>query len=171
MDGLTASFDRHHVFVKSSHKDVQLAEVGPRFELKREYWSSFLLPFFTKCASIISFYLHLYRLFSFPIITITAFFPPYSIKLFHPLLLAPTSRAHSRPPSTHTSALPCPILFSTHHIPSHPLLPLFTHPLTRSFTFTFTAYEIRLGTVEQTEAETEWVLSTFTRTAKKRKHL
>lgn len=25
---------RHHVFVKTSHKDVQLAEVGPRFELK-----------------------------------------------------------------------------------------------------------------------------------------
>lgn len=27
---------RHHVFAKSSHKDVQLAEVGPRFEAKRE---------------------------------------------------------------------------------------------------------------------------------------
>lgn len=26
----------HHVFAKSSHKDVQLAEVGPRFEAKRE---------------------------------------------------------------------------------------------------------------------------------------
>lgn len=26
----------HHVFVKSSHKEVQLAEVGPRFELKRK---------------------------------------------------------------------------------------------------------------------------------------
>ncbi|KAF9895727.1 snoRNA-binding rRNA-processing protein imp4, partial [Lobosporangium transversale] len=25
---------RHHVFVKTSHKDVQLAEVGPRFEMK-----------------------------------------------------------------------------------------------------------------------------------------
>ncbi|KAI9466825.1 Brix-domain-containing protein [Lactarius psammicola] len=25
---------RHHVFVKTSHKEVQLAEVGPRFELK-----------------------------------------------------------------------------------------------------------------------------------------
>jgi len=25
---------RHHVFVKNSHKDVQLAEVGPRFEMK-----------------------------------------------------------------------------------------------------------------------------------------
>jgi len=28
---------RHHVFVKTSHKDVQLAEVGPRFEMKRKY--------------------------------------------------------------------------------------------------------------------------------------
>jgi U3 small nucleolar ribonucleoprotein protein IMP4 len=27
---------RHHVFVKNSHKDVQLAEVGPRFEAKRK---------------------------------------------------------------------------------------------------------------------------------------
>jgi U3 small nucleolar ribonucleoprotein protein IMP4 len=27
---------RHHVFAKTSHKDVQLAEVGPRFEAKRE---------------------------------------------------------------------------------------------------------------------------------------
>jgi U3 small nucleolar ribonucleoprotein protein IMP4 len=26
---------RHHVFVKTSFKEVQLAEVGPRFELKR----------------------------------------------------------------------------------------------------------------------------------------
>lgn len=26
---------RHHVFVKTSHKEVQLAEVGPRFEMKR----------------------------------------------------------------------------------------------------------------------------------------
>ncbi|KAJ1922211.1 snoRNA-binding rRNA-processing protein imp4 [Mycoemilia scoparia] len=25
---------RHHVFVKTSHKDVEIAEVGPRFELK-----------------------------------------------------------------------------------------------------------------------------------------
>ncbi|KAG0052184.1 snoRNA-binding rRNA-processing protein imp4 [Gryganskiella cystojenkinii] len=25
---------RHHVFIKTSHKDVQLAEVGPRFEMK-----------------------------------------------------------------------------------------------------------------------------------------
>ncbi len=25
----------HHVFVKTSHKEVQLAEVGPRFEMKR----------------------------------------------------------------------------------------------------------------------------------------
>lgn len=28
---------RHHVFAKTGHKDVQLAEVGPRFEAKREY--------------------------------------------------------------------------------------------------------------------------------------
>jgi hypothetical protein len=28
-------FVRHHVFVKTSPKEVQLAEVGPRFELKR----------------------------------------------------------------------------------------------------------------------------------------
>lgn len=27
----------HHVYAKTSHKDVQLAEVGPRFEAKREY--------------------------------------------------------------------------------------------------------------------------------------
>lgn len=26
---------RHHVFVKTSHKEVQLAEVGPRFEMRR----------------------------------------------------------------------------------------------------------------------------------------
>lgn len=29
---------RHHVFAKTGHKDVQLAEVGPRFEAKREYY-------------------------------------------------------------------------------------------------------------------------------------
>jgi hypothetical protein len=28
-------FVRHHVFIKTSPKEVQLAEVGPRFELKR----------------------------------------------------------------------------------------------------------------------------------------
>ena len=27
---------RHHVYAKTSHKDVQLAEVGPRFEAKRK---------------------------------------------------------------------------------------------------------------------------------------
>jgi len=27
---------RHHVFVKTSHKEVQLAEVGPRFEMRRK---------------------------------------------------------------------------------------------------------------------------------------
>lgn len=30
---------RHHVFVKNSHKDCQLAEVGPRFQMRREYTS------------------------------------------------------------------------------------------------------------------------------------
>lgn len=25
---------RHHVFVKTSHREVQLAEVGPRFEMR-----------------------------------------------------------------------------------------------------------------------------------------
>jgi U3 small nucleolar ribonucleoprotein protein IMP4 len=25
---------RHHVFIKTSHREVQLAEVGPRFEMK-----------------------------------------------------------------------------------------------------------------------------------------
>ncbi|GJJ08875.1 hypothetical protein Clacol_003095 [Clathrus columnatus] len=58
---------RHHVFIKNSHKDVQLAEVGPRFEMK--------------------------------------------------------------------------------------------------------PYEIRLGTIEQTEADKEWVLAHYTRTSKKRRHL
>jgi len=28
---------RHHVFVKTSHKEVQLAEVGPRFEMRRKF--------------------------------------------------------------------------------------------------------------------------------------
>lgn len=28
---------RHHVFVKNAAKQVQLAEVGPRFEMKRTY--------------------------------------------------------------------------------------------------------------------------------------
>jgi U3 small nucleolar ribonucleoprotein protein IMP4 len=35
-DGDFISF-RHHVFVKTSHKEVQLAEVGPRFEMRREF--------------------------------------------------------------------------------------------------------------------------------------
>lgn len=34
--------------------------------------------------------------------------------------------------------------------------------------FELKPYEIRLGTVEQTEAEREWVLSHYTRTARKR---
>jgi len=35
----------------------------------------------------------------------------------------------------------------------------------------FVAYEIRLGTIEQTEADREWVLSHYTRTARKRNAL
>lgn len=38
---------RHHVFIKTSHKDVQLAEVGPRFEMKR-----MLLGYFIEKASL-----------------------------------------------------------------------------------------------------------------------
>jgi len=34
--------------------------------------------------------------------------------------------------------------------------------------FEMKPYEIRLGTIEQSEAEREWVLSHYTRTAKKR---
>jgi len=33
------------------------------------------------------------------------------------------------------------------------------------------AYEIRQGTIEQKEAEREWVLAHYSRTAKKRSHL
>jgi U3 small nucleolar ribonucleoprotein protein IMP4 len=77
---------RHHVFVKSSHKDVQLAEVGPRFEMKR------------KSASTVDIRM-----------------------IFNKLLRL--------------------------------------------------AYEIRQGTIEQTEADREWVLANYTRTAKKRRHL
>lgn len=29
---------RHHVFVKNSHKDVELAEVGPRFQMRRTFF-------------------------------------------------------------------------------------------------------------------------------------
>lgn len=40
------------------------------------------------------------------------------------------------------------------------------------FFFCFdTAYEIRQGTIEQSEAEREWVLTHYTRTAKKRSAL
>jgi len=35
---------RHHVFVKTGRKEVQLAEVGPRFEMKRMYPSSQFFP-------------------------------------------------------------------------------------------------------------------------------
>ena len=73
---------RHHVFLKTSFKEVQLAEVGPRFELKRT---------------------------SYHVIVNNWFDPDI-------------------PP----------------------------------------AYEIRQGTIEQSEAEREWVLSHYTRTARKR---
>jgi U3 small nucleolar ribonucleoprotein protein IMP4 len=73
----------HHVFVKIL-RDVQLAEVGPRFEMKRE------------CQ--------------------------YAYSIWDPLRIV-------------------------------------------------VAYEIRQGTIEQTEAEREWVLSHYTRTAKKRNAL
>lgn len=71
---------RHHVFAKTSHKDVQLAEVGPRFEAKRESES-------------------------------------------------------------------------------------------RVFMLTPPAYEIRQGTVDQTEADVEWLLRPYMRTSKKRNQL
>lgn len=74
---------RHHVFVKNSHKDVQLAEVGPRFEAKRESNSYLWLCGADWCV----------------------------------------------------------------------------------------AYEIRLGTVDQTEADVEWLLRPYQRTAKKRTEL
>ena len=74
---------RHHVFVKTSFKEVQLAEVGPRFELKRA---------------------------SDRLVIVNG--------------------------------------------QSDPVIP--------------PAYEIRQGTIEQSEAEREWVLSHYTRTARKR---
>ena len=80
---------RHHVFVNTGKKEVQLAEVGPRFEMKR------------KSSSVLSY-------------------------LVNRLLQSPLS------------------------------------PL---------AYEIRLGTIEQEEADKEWVLAHYTRTAKKRRLL
>jgi U3 small nucleolar ribonucleoprotein protein IMP4 len=78
----------HHVFVKSSHKEVQLAEVGPRFEMKRESRHQI-----------------------------------YRLRFMRTVLVLPT------------------------------------------------AYEIRQGTIEQTEADREWVLAHYTRTAKKRRQL
>ena len=74
----------HHVFVKTSHKEVQLAEVGPRFEMKRRN-----------------------------------------------------------------------SLVTTYYM----LMPLYP------------AYEIRLGTIEQKEADKEWVLAYYTRAARKRRQL
>jgi len=40
-----------------------------------------------------------------------------------------------------------------------------------TFLIALPAYEIRQGTIEQTEAEREWVLSHYTRTARKRSML
>jgi U3 small nucleolar ribonucleoprotein protein IMP4 len=42
MCGLRNNGFRHHVFVKTSSKEVQLAEVGPRFELKRTFQGVFV---------------------------------------------------------------------------------------------------------------------------------
>lgn len=36
-DTFLYSRSSHHVYVKTSHKEVQLAEVGPRFEMRREF--------------------------------------------------------------------------------------------------------------------------------------
>ena len=77
---------RHHVFLKTSHKEVQLAEVGPQFDMKRTAW---LFLFYDMSNNL----------------------------LYRP------------------------------------------------------AYEIRQGTVEQAEADKEWVLAHYARTAKKRKLL
>lgn len=41
---------RHHVFVKNSHKDVQLAEVGPRFQMRRKLQS---LPLFLSQSAVL----------------------------------------------------------------------------------------------------------------------
>lgn len=79
------------MFVKTGKKEVQLAEVGPRFEMKRKHSFS-LVP----------------------------------LHLINPFL---------------------------HHF------------------FSLLAYEIRLGTIEQEEADKEWVLAHYTRTAKKRRLL
>lgn len=42
---------RHHVFVKTSAKQVQLAEVGPRFEMKRQFIT---LPVTTICLCLLT---------------------------------------------------------------------------------------------------------------------
>jgi U3 small nucleolar ribonucleoprotein protein IMP4 len=78
----------HHVFVKTSHKEVQLAEVGPRFEMKRTFVGRLSFSSVDLC------------------------------------------------------------------------------DLSGDL-----AYEIRLGTMEQKEADREWVLAHYSRTAKKRRQL
>lgn len=87
---------RHHVFVKNSHKDVQLAEVGPRFEAKRE--SATFLFFVSSKAAVLT-----------------------------------------------RSCINLSLLSA--------------------------AYEIRLGTADQTDADVEWLLRPYQRTAKKRNQL
>lgn len=91
--------------MKTSHKEVQLAEVGPRFEMKRT-----------------SFYLY------------------FVIPLSRIFIMASKNWRCAHPP-------PSSFFFS--------LLSL--------------AYEIRQGTIEQDEADREWVLAHYTRTAKKRR--
>jgi U3 small nucleolar ribonucleoprotein protein IMP4 len=91
---------RHHVFAKTSHKSVELAEVGPRFDMKRA--------------------------------------PP-------PFLPSPSDRS----------------LLALTLVLHHRLSPLASR----------IAYEIRQGTIEQTEADLEWVLRTYQRTARKKRIL
>lgn len=81
---------RHHVFVKTGHKDAQLAEVGPRFEMRCKLSLDIIIM------SVVYSYLML---------------------------------------------------------------------------FWFIVYEIKLGTVDLTDADSEWHLTPFTRTAHKRVQL
>lgn len=129
---------RHHVFVKTSHKEVQLAEVGPRFEMRRECFPPRGPAFGGWAEGALADIL-------FPLYTSG---PPPSF--FH----SQHSRDSGRP------LLPAAIL----NLTSLPL-PL-RLPSSRS-----TAYEIKQGTIEQVEADTEWVLRPYQRTARKRNQL
>ena len=51
---------RHHVFVKTGKKEVQLAEVGPRFEMKRKH----SIGTFVSHQPLLTFYFFLFSLFS-----------------------------------------------------------------------------------------------------------